>query len=125
MSLPTFATHKNGRRQKRIISNFFPNRDVMDNVAISAPKSKSKKRIITAILGLAIVAGGGVVVLSKGTGGLKSRIIRLAIPQYGLTKPIVMWYPRPVNGEHDVLNVKTLSVRIHIRNAKDPINHLD
>ncbi len=90
-----------------------------------AKPSVRSKRVSFAIAAAAIVAIGGVSLAHFGTGGLKNKVMRTFIPEYGLTKPLVQWFPRPVNGEHDVRGVKTLALRIHIRNGKDPINHLD
>jgi glucose/arabinose dehydrogenase len=63
-----------------------------------------------------LVLAIAVAVATRGM-GLKSRVMRLFIAGYGLTKPVIFFEPQPVDGEHDVECGASMSLSVVLRFA--------
>src|SRR5438045_2197091 len=81
----------------------------------AAQWSRSRRALVGATV--LLMAGGAVAVGVQG-GGIKTRIMRWFVPEYGLTVPVVRILSHPVNNERDVRVNAALSFTIKVRNGQ-------
>src|SRR3954447_14889999 len=65
-----------------------------------------------------VVAASGVAVVAVQGGGVKTRVMRWFVPEYGLTVPVVRVISHPVNNERDVRVNAALAFTIKVRNGQ-------
>lgn len=80
-----------------------------------APWSRSRRLLAGA--SVLLMLSGAVAVAAQG-GGLKTRVMRLFLPEYGLTVPVVRIISQPVDNERDVRVNAALSFTIRVRNGQ-------
>jgi hypothetical protein len=75
-----------------------------------------RRRWPVVLIVCAVLFAAALFAASKGL-GLKTHIMRLFKPEYGLTVPVVHFITSPVNNERDVRTHTALSFTIHVRNG--------
>ncbi|HSV14050.1 MAG TPA: hypothetical protein VLI90_07305, partial [Tepidisphaeraceae bacterium] len=76
-----------------------------------------RTKILIALAAVIVVAGATLPIAIRG-GGIKTRIVRLFKPEYGLSKPVVRFRSHPINGGRDVSANTAISISIVVRNGK-------